>query len=342
MITKQLENQLKRASMLLERTDQEERNETATPKSRKRKKEDIEDEESQLQLDFGNPCTDSYSTDTTGSPADSSDSEQSTNELEALKKRLLREYDVNESWSNTQWLVSFLKLKAFYMEHGHANVGYPRSELFPGQYSMYNWVLFQKRKSRKMTLDQWRRDLLQEIEVDLGSQQPNVPRRPAPTNKKQMKCQAKRVDKPKPKKQKTPSGRYWDRMFPLLLKFHGIHGHCRVFRSIDGGKWNELATWVYEMRRRYKNGSILEPQITALEQLDFEWDRANCRDAEWERVCSLWEQYMNDKGSIPAEDCIVDGVNLSDWARSQQVAIQRNQLKLERRKRLEEIGFVSK
>ena len=263
--------------------------------------------------------------------------------VEALKKRLAKQYKVEDTPLNTQWIKMFLELKAFSEKYGHTDIGSLCGEDLCDQKTLQRWAYKQKYLNSKDKLQNWRKDILCTIGMKFDAQDATVKSKSrSKPGKHVVVTKVSRISK-KVHKPATVPYRDWKRMFPKLVAFHRMHGHCRVAGPRSSAKASQLVRWVRDIRGRYKNNDLSNDQVQALNELDFEWNIQNWLDQEWERKRSLLESFKIEHGRFPRKidgaDSIVDGVNLLSWAYTQRHLARIGHLSSERRGRLEEIGF---
>lgn len=61
----------------------------------------------------------------------------------------------------------------------------------------------------------------------------------------------------------------WKDKFERLVNYKRLKGSTRVPKSYSED--TELATWVYNQRKRYKEGKLMEHRVELLNNLGFEW-----------------------------------------------------------------------
>jgi hypothetical protein len=125
----------------------------------------------------------------------------------------------------------------------------------------------------------------------------------------------------------------WEEGFGHLKSYKERVGDCRVPQQHKEDGYN-LGTWVSIQRHREKKLST--ERRRRLDELGFIWDPI---EADWEEGFSHLKRYMERVGdcSFPRE-FKEHGYNLGLWAYRQRS--RRNELSSERRRRLDEVGFV--
>jgi len=137
----------------------------------------------------------------------------------------------------------------------------------------------------------------------------------------------------------------WNDKFKRLLEFKSLHGHCRV---PDGYELDtELGVWVIRQKRQYVINKLASNRMEKLEGIGFEWrirkERGPSRntkaiDDKWHAQYEQLLEFFDEKGH-----CFVPGLSsLGSWVSLQRRKIRENTLRNDRKKLLEDLGFVSK
>ena len=133
----------------------------------------------------------------------------------------------------------------------------------------------------------------------------------------------------------STQNRHWDEGFKALLSFKEREGHCRVPRlHIEAGY--RLGQWV-TVQRYYNRQLLLRPGRKArLDAEGFIWSR---RDWLWERAFAAMHRFKQREGHcfVPALH-IEDGIKLGYWTSVQRR--MKKKMQLQRKERLDEVGFV--
>lgn len=211
----------------------------------------------------------------------------------------------------------YAKLKQFHEAHGHSNV----PQRFPTDRSLGTWVsrLRGQRVRRKLSPNQI--DRLNALDFD-------------------WEIQSERFD------------RIWLEKFQLLQRFRATHGHCNVPTFY---KQDEccLGFWVVNQRMLYKRQIMRPERVQKLESIGFQWiaDQrmvwddtrdTNVTDVLWWTMYQQLVDYYNDYGHVVVPNLFIEGKNwpLGRWVRAQRTNCTQNTLLEERRRQLDELGFV--
>jgi hypothetical protein len=124
----------------------------------------------------------------------------------------------------------------------------------------------------------------------------------------------------------------WDEKLQELKRFREIHGHLNVPRySAD---WKSLCHWTRYQRERKQSGKLTQNQIEALEELGFQW---MTQKDSWEENYDKLKKFQE----IHNTCCVPYKVDkhLNIWVHTQRATNRENTLSLERKRRLDELGF---
>ncbi|WP_299459365.1 helicase associated domain-containing protein [uncultured Microscilla sp.] len=207
-------------------------------------------------------------------------------------------------WRDEHWYMRYLELKAYKKIHGDCRVPYNWSS----NKSLGIWVSEQRVKREKMV--SWRRELLDWLGFTW------------------------RIFK-------MPKRLSWQEMYNNLCDFKEKQGHCNV-PAKDQLKY--LGSWVSAQRGKYKKGLLSQRQINLLEQVGFEWSRANTNPLQ-ERYINLWERRFNELKTFKSlyGHCHVgrsyENKQLAGWVASQRRGFKEKTLLPERREKLDALGF---
>lgn len=125
----------------------------------------------------------------------------------------------------------------------------------------------------------------------------------------------------------------WEEGFRELERFKETNGHLRVPKrfSIRGFK---LGGWISEQRKR--KASLPAERIERLDEIGFVWD---AKAESWDEYFRKLLQFKEAEGHFNVPNAFtLDGFNLGSWVGTQRK--ERGKMVLERRQRLDEIGFV--
>src|ERR1700730_6838586 len=128
-------------------------------------------------------------------------------------------------------------------------------------------------------------------------------------------------------------GLSWDEWYGRLQAYKARVGDCRVPKGhFENGR--NLGSWV--RNQRYGRNRLSEEKRKKLEELGFEWDVLL---QDWEEGFRHLKSYRDRVGDchVPVNH-IESGFKLNNWVRTQRDP--RYPLSEERRRRLDEIGFV--
>lgn len=131
----------------------------------------------------------------------------------------------------------------------------------------------------------------------------------------------------------------WEEYYGALQKFYEEHHHSQVpIRHVtdDGVR---LGGWINKQRARYYKGILLPERLAKLQEFsDWEW---NINDAEWKENFQAYREYVDHTGDLIARGKAEwDGVPVAFWAKKQRQLKAANNLKGQREKLLDSVGFV--
>jgi superfamily II DNA or RNA helicase len=130
----------------------------------------------------------------------------------------------------------------------------------------------------------------------------------------------------------NPFDAAWESMFVALSAYKQTHGDCNVPQRWESNR--ELGTWCGTQRRIYKANELSVDRVQRLEQLGFVWDQlASAWDEMFAALLACRQTYG---------ECTVPSnmPQLRLWCTRQRSAYKKNELSLERIKRLKDIGFA--
>jgi len=125
----------------------------------------------------------------------------------------------------------------------------------------------------------------------------------------------------------------WVRGFAALSKFREREGHCRPSEDHIEDKFN-LGQWVSV--QRYRKDLLPVERRRRLDAIGFVWD---CRDYRWDERFAVLLKFRQRNGHCRVPALYKEGdFKLGYWVSTQRK--YRDEMSTERRKRLNEIGFV--
>jgi superfamily II DNA or RNA helicase len=127
----------------------------------------------------------------------------------------------------------------------------------------------------------------------------------------------------------------WELMFLALVEFRNKYGHCDVPK--EWPKNQKLSNWVFANRKFFKVGELNKDRIRRLEKIGFIWDT---RKAGWEEMFSALLQFKNTYDHCNVPDDWPDNPKLAKWVSHQRRFYRRGEIREERIRCLEEVGFI--
>ena len=200
------------------------------------------------------------------------------------------------------WEVSFQRLQQYKAEHGHVLV--PNAYKTADGFHLGRWVNNQRTAEKTGKLPLGRENRLEEVGFvwDVG---------------------------PQP----------WEENFQRLLAYRAKHGNVLVpqgYKTADGFR---LGWWVSNQRAAKKTSKLPLDRQHRLEEVGFVWDLG---PQPWEESFQSLRAYKAEHGNmlVPNAYKTADGFRLGRWVNNQRVAKKTGKLPLDRKHRLEEVGFV--
>jgi superfamily II DNA or RNA helicase len=294
-------------------------------------------------------------------------SKQRANKIRLSADRIQRLDSVGFVWDPFYdlWEEGFLALETFVAKEGHARV--PQSYQAQNGYKLGTWVGSQRAVKDKLSADRVRKldrlgfvwDVLTDKwEEHFASLQAFIAaeghaRVPRDFETKDGYKLGTWVNKQRAKKDNLSADRIqrldsvgfvwdpfydlWEEGFSALEAFVAKEGHARVprdFKTKDGYK---LGVWVNSQRAR--KVLLSADRIQRLDSVGFVWDS---REKMWEEGFSALEAFVAKEGHarVPNRFKTKDGYKLGTWVTNQRY--RKAAMPLDRRKRLEAIGFFKK
>jgi Helicase associated domain len=141
---------------------------------------------------------------------------------------------------------------------------------------------------------------------------------------------------------KTRNWQYW---YDMLIKYHGIHGHCTVPPSSGSDEAShtqrQLCRWVIYQRELRKTGSLSLERVKLLTLLNCDWSISHTEDL-WTMSYLDLIDYKTKYGhmNIFASMHDLPENKLAVWLRKQRADYKTGSLLPDRHQKLDEIGFV--
>lgn len=144
----------------------------------------------------------------------------------------------------------------------------------------------------------------------------------------------------------------WQVMYRLLLEYKQKHGRINVTRP-EVFQGEKLGMWVCVQRNMYRDGQIKAHRQKLLDEIGFLWTRNKSpkfrddskQEARWNYMYQQLLDYREKNGHlfVPATYKKVDEeTHLGRWVTTQRQVVKNGNMRVDRRKRLDDIGFVSK
>ena len=128
----------------------------------------------------------------------------------------------------------------------------------------------------------------------------------------------------------------WNDKYERLKGYQLEHGHCDVPKAYNQDQ--ELGMWVQYQRSKYQNNELLQDRIERLEKIGFSWRTRERADERWQASYEELLAYYHENGHtlVPS-----NSGPLGTWVRRQRGSIRDARILLQRKKLLDDIGFVA-
>ena len=201
-----------------------------------------------------------------------------------------------------QWEEGFQELSVYHREHGNCFV--PSIFIAESGFRLGNWVSSQRKALKENKLSYERRQRLDALGFvwDRFEQQ-------------------------------------WEEGFQELSTYHREHGNCSVAQRFVTKSGLKLGQWLSTQRHDYKESKLSDERKQRLDALGFVWDT---NEAKWEEGFNELSAYHQKHGHCSPKKSFAtkSDFNLGSWVRTQRVNFRKGELSLERRQRLDALGFV--
>jgi hypothetical protein len=220
-------------------------------------------------------------------------------------------HDLTETKRERRWNEMFDALQEFKQGAGHCRVPSHRAEFT----SLARWLYAQQRLHRegKLRRDRWQR--LFRLGVPFETRR----------RKHGRTAPARDFDA------------QWREQFEALKRFYEQHGHCCVPGRGDTAM-KRLHAWIGTQRLACGKGRLKEWRRRLLDEIGFVWSGRAALEQRWEKRFAELVEFKQRHGHCLVSDSLDRA--LSNWVKIQRAT--RARLSPERRRRLDEVGFVWK
>jgi hypothetical protein len=138
----------------------------------------------------------------------------------------------------------------------------------------------------------------------------------------------------------------WNMRYEQLVEFKRKKGHCMVPQKYEQDK-SLLGMWVSRQRVVHKNDKMRPDRKTLLDDLGFAWkdDGAlalKSDDLLWHQQFEKLVEFKRDKGHCKVPNKYEQDKSLGTWVSHQRNHHKNNKLRLDRKRRLEDLEFAWK
>jgi len=130
----------------------------------------------------------------------------------------------------------------------------------------------------------------------------------------------------------------WEGMYSLLLEFHKREGNCKIPQGYITQDGKKLGTWLMTQRNYRRKGKLNKDREQRLNNAGILWDSTEY----WEYMYSLLLEVQEQEGNcnVPRDYITGDGKKLGTWLMTQRNNRRKEELRKERKQKLDEIGIV--
>ena len=133
-----------------------------------------------------------------------------------------------------------------------------------------------------------------------------------------------------------PVGHHWEKMFAALVQFKNEHDHTNVPQRSP--RYTALATWVKNQRLAEKvKRPIMVERRKRLDELGFRWHVAT---PSWNDMLAKLIEFKNAHGHCSVRQNWREDRRLGKWVNTQRTQNRRGKLRIERKQKLDQLGFV--
>ncbi len=118
------------------------------------------------------------------------------------------------------------------------------------------------------------------------------------------------------------SSKSFSEWLTLLCQFKNEHGHCSVKRNDPDN--HHLAMWVNRIRKKYRNGLLLDHQIESLKDIGFEWS-VIAPTLPFDDGIAFLESYKQKHGNCCVPYIYPHNQRLATWVHNQRAQFVRKQ-----------------
>ncbi len=134
-----------------------------------------------------------------------------------------------------------------------------------------------------------------------------------------------------------PISTRWETMFAQLVEYKRSFGDTHVRATPK--KYSKLANWVRMQRRDKKIGRpIGATRLHRLDELGFVWRFVE--PTNWEKMFSTLVEFKKRHGHCNVPQRHVENIRFGRWVNTQRQRFKNNKLPIEKRRQLDELGFV--
>jgi hypothetical protein len=146
-------------------------------------------------------------------------------------------------------------------------------------------------------------------------------------------------------------GKKWNKQYEKLVEFKRKHGNCVVPSRYEEDV--ALGVWVALQRKLHRNNELLLDRKGLLDDIGFLWRvralraaagnyNSNFDDKKWNTQYEKVVEFKRKHGNCLVPSRYHEDMSLGKWVGTQRVRHAKNKMQPDRKKLLDEIGFVWK
>jgi hypothetical protein len=138
----------------------------------------------------------------------------------------------------------------------------------------------------------------------------------------------------------TEHDRFWHQQYKKLVEFKRMNGHCRVPHRFEQDK--SLGGWVARQRNHHKHNKLRLDSKRLLDEIGFAWKADEANNMLWHQQYEKLVQFKGENGHCMVPTTFQHNKSFGLWVMTQRSNHVHNKMRLDRKRLLNEIGFVWK
>jgi hypothetical protein len=206
-------------------------------------------------------------------------------------------------WSayEDSWEEQYQKLNKFYTINRHSLV----PPIYPEDQSLANWMIHQRQRYNKRLIPTDQIEKLEALAFEWRT---------------------------------IADDMNWAEQYELLRLYHQKHGHTNIKCTKNDPLIKKLARWVKKQRERHLINALSADETAKLDELGFVWYPS--KDVRWEQMYNRLKNYCAENRDCNVPRCHFADFSLGEWTMQQRKRYHDNDLLPEKKKKLDELGFI--